>query len=199
MNALELAVLDALKYVVKVSSSEYAKYYFHLRSMMARLGLSTGTSHNTIKPLDLNGARKLQLATERYEADKRKNKGYVENDHLLGDRLHCIRRNHSFDEILPGAHHQTVGLEQVVHFDHVDADGLKHNATRRYGSDAASLNTEVSNTRRQFDPSSNPPPITRARSDVNSYYRSVTMAATMPTSAQSKEDFKGLSLRIGHK
>jgi hypothetical protein len=40
VNTLELAMLDALKYVIRVSASEYAKYYFHLRSMMARLGLN---------------------------------------------------------------------------------------------------------------------------------------------------------------
>lgn len=43
VNTLELAMLDALKYVIRVSASEYAKYYFYLRSMMARLGLYTGT------------------------------------------------------------------------------------------------------------------------------------------------------------
>lgn len=42
VNTLELAMLDALKYVIRVSASEYAKYYFHLRSMMARLGLYEG-------------------------------------------------------------------------------------------------------------------------------------------------------------
>ena len=42
VNTLELAMLDALKYVIRVSASEYAKYYFHLRSMMARLGLYQG-------------------------------------------------------------------------------------------------------------------------------------------------------------
>ncbi|RYY69701.1 hypothetical protein EON63_23415 [archaeon] len=34
MNALELAMLEALKYIIRVPASEYAKYYFHLRSMM---------------------------------------------------------------------------------------------------------------------------------------------------------------------
>lgn len=43
VNTLELAMLDALKYVIRVSASEYAKYYFHLRSMMARLGLNNTT------------------------------------------------------------------------------------------------------------------------------------------------------------
>ena len=42
VNTLELAMLDALKYVIRVSASEYAKYYFYLRSMMARLGLYQG-------------------------------------------------------------------------------------------------------------------------------------------------------------
>lgn len=40
VNTLELAMLEALKYVIRVSASEYAKYYFHLRSMMARLRLN---------------------------------------------------------------------------------------------------------------------------------------------------------------
>jgi hypothetical protein len=46
VNTLELAMLDALKYVIRVSASEYAKYYFHLRSMLARLGLNNQTGTN---------------------------------------------------------------------------------------------------------------------------------------------------------
>jgi hypothetical protein len=40
VNTLELALLEALQYSIRVSASEYAKYYFHLRSVMTRLGLS---------------------------------------------------------------------------------------------------------------------------------------------------------------
>lgn len=68
VNELELAILDALKYSIRVSASEYAKYYFHLRSMMARLGFDDGLSHDCA-PLDIQGARKLQLSTEKYMAE----------------------------------------------------------------------------------------------------------------------------------
>ena len=108
VNELELALLDAYEYEVKVSASDYAKYYFHLRSLMARFDFSSlsllktkqttakttttatavvsndkvggggGTSrgippvasYEELKPLDIIGARKLQLATEKYEMDK---------------------------------------------------------------------------------------------------------------------------------
>jgi len=59
INELECAMLDALKYYVKVSAGEYAKYYFHLRSMMARLGYVTDAT-----PLDVAQARRLQVQTE---------------------------------------------------------------------------------------------------------------------------------------
>ena len=62
INELELSMLNILRYKIKVSASEYAKYYFHLRSMMARLGLARD-GHS--EPLDLLGARKLQLASEK--------------------------------------------------------------------------------------------------------------------------------------
>ena len=39
INELELAMLNALRYDVKVKASEYAKYYFLLRSMLMKSGL----------------------------------------------------------------------------------------------------------------------------------------------------------------
>ena len=39
INELELAVLNALSFQVKVPASEYAKYYFLLRSMLIKSGL----------------------------------------------------------------------------------------------------------------------------------------------------------------
>jgi hypothetical protein len=65
VNDLELEILDILKYQIRVAASEYAKYYFHLRSMMSKLGLTTTLSGGSVKPLDLPGAQKLQIATER--------------------------------------------------------------------------------------------------------------------------------------
>ena len=71
INELELAVLEALHYEVKVPAGEYAKYYFHLRSMIARLGFYDKTNVNAkLTPLSVSGARKLQLATESYELMK---------------------------------------------------------------------------------------------------------------------------------
>jgi hypothetical protein len=54
VNTLELAMLDALKYVIRVSASEYAKYYFHLRSMLARLGLNNQTGTRCTRWDDLH-------------------------------------------------------------------------------------------------------------------------------------------------
>lgn len=71
INELELAVLEALHYEVKVPAGEYAKYYFHLRSMIARLGFyDKNNASAKLTPLSIAGARKLQLATESYEEQK---------------------------------------------------------------------------------------------------------------------------------
>ena len=43
LNSLELCVLDALHYDMKVPPGQYAKYYFILRSLISQLGLSTAT------------------------------------------------------------------------------------------------------------------------------------------------------------
>lgn len=114
-------MLEALKYVIRVSAGEYAKYYFHLRSMMARLGFHENEPAK-LQPLDIEGARRLQLATEKFQAVR------------IGDpskrRMFCIgvngadksmagsslRRNVTMDEL---SHHALVGLEQIVHMQHV--------------------------------------------------------------------------------
>ena len=71
INELELALLDALNYEVKVPAGEYAKYYFHLRSMIARLGFHDQSFIGaSLTPLNIEGARKLQIATETYEESK---------------------------------------------------------------------------------------------------------------------------------
>ncbi|CBN75906.1 conserved unknown protein [Ectocarpus siliculosus] len=58
LNQLEVAVLGVLRFNVKVLSSEYAKYYFHLRAMCVRGGLSD--SHAPIHPLDMEGIKELE-------------------------------------------------------------------------------------------------------------------------------------------
>ncbi|KAJ1462494.1 hypothetical protein M885DRAFT_160135 [Pelagophyceae sp. CCMP2097] len=58
INALEAALLRAYGFNATVPASEYAKYYFHLRSMAARLGLATGADAG---PLDVTTARGIAL------------------------------------------------------------------------------------------------------------------------------------------
>jgi hypothetical protein len=60
INELERAMLNCLKYNVKVGASEYAKYYFLLRSMLIRSGLGSDDL-NTLSPLDVEGAKQLEL------------------------------------------------------------------------------------------------------------------------------------------
>ena len=66
INELELAVLEYLRYSVRVSASDYAKYYFHLRSYSVKLQL-TDDLHGLI-PLNLSGARRLAMLRTEYES-----------------------------------------------------------------------------------------------------------------------------------
>jgi hypothetical protein len=130
INELELAVLDALHYNVKVPASEYAKYYFHLRSMMARLGFQSSRNAAALAPLDIRGARKLELATEKYEDQV----NLVEVDTRRRGASMAVMpmrymRMHSHAEGMaqlgtPGAeHHPSVAIEQLLHETHLNADG----------------------------------------------------------------------------
>lgn len=66
INELELAVLKALRYKVKVPASEYAKYYFLLRSMLIKSGLAEGHMEH-LSPLDVEGAKKLQQVSSGFQ------------------------------------------------------------------------------------------------------------------------------------
>ena len=66
INELELAVLDALGYKVKVPASEYAKYYFLLRAMLIKSGLG-GDAMKEMNPLDVEGAKRLQIVSSKYQ------------------------------------------------------------------------------------------------------------------------------------
>jgi hypothetical protein len=67
INELELAVLAVLNYTVKVPASEYAKYYFLLRSMLIKSGLGSEELKSS-NPLDVEGARKLQHLSTLYQS-----------------------------------------------------------------------------------------------------------------------------------
>jgi hypothetical protein len=66
INELELAMLNALRYDVKVKASEYAKYYFLLRSMLMKSGLG-GDHVESLQPLDIEGAKQIEIFSEEYE------------------------------------------------------------------------------------------------------------------------------------
>lgn len=68
INELELAMLGCLKFSVKVPASEYAKYYFLLRSMMIRSGLA-GDDLSSMTPLDVEGARKLEVMSSKFRPE----------------------------------------------------------------------------------------------------------------------------------
>jgi hypothetical protein len=63
------AILSALSYKVKVPASEYAKYYFLLRTMLMKSGL-VGDSVDMASPLDVEGAKRLQHVSTQYQSDK---------------------------------------------------------------------------------------------------------------------------------
>lgn len=67
INELEIAVLSALSYKVKVPASEYAKYYFLLRSMLIKSGLIAEDA-DTSTPLDLEGAKRLQEVSSQFQS-----------------------------------------------------------------------------------------------------------------------------------
>ena len=67
INELEVAILSSLSYKVKVPASEYAKYYFLLRSMLIKSGLA-GDNVDTTTPLDVEGAKRLQQVSTQFQS-----------------------------------------------------------------------------------------------------------------------------------
>ena len=57
-------VVAGINYKVKVKASEYAKYYFLLRSMTIKSGLAG----NETSPLDVQGAKRLQEMSGSYQS-----------------------------------------------------------------------------------------------------------------------------------
>ena len=101
-NQLELAVLNTLHFKVKVPASEYAKYYFLLRSMLIKSGLA-GENLGSLNPLDVEGARRLQQVSSQFESTSLKK----------FDTAAVIQRSKSLTT-RPDYNITKVGLEQVV-------------------------------------------------------------------------------------
>ncbi len=105
INELELAVLNTLSFQVKVPASEYAKYYFLLRSMLIKSGLG-GEDTNALDPLDVMGARRLQQVSSQFE-----------NLSLGSKPIAVSQRSQSLNVAAMNAKQRTgtkLGLEQVV-------------------------------------------------------------------------------------
>lgn len=111
VNELELAVLSALNYQVKVPASEYAKYYFLLRSLLIKSGLGS-EDLNTMNPLDVEGAKQLQQVTARYESTavvRKSMLGRAKTDTTAGAH-HSSNTNNPVRDFRGSK----VGLEQLV-------------------------------------------------------------------------------------
>lgn len=135
INDLECAVLEALDYVIKVPAGEYAKYYFHARSIATKLGYKS-KDIDTIAPLTWDEAQKLQLSTEKY----------------IGDQVHIfsnlkLHRTESKKDAAVGSlrprgktvmsdghspsRRASIAIEEIISKDHVHADGTKGSPKRR--------------------------------------------------------------------
>lgn len=165
INELELAMLEALNYEVKVPAGEYAKYYFHLRSMIARLGYHRRLE-SELRPLNIEGARKLQLATEEYAENKLTNADDKNGETRTRSRTVAhdtpstatssdvdtpigppgqhivsmpgkIGRFKSEDSTIPMEHqrNRSVLLEHLLHATHIHGDGQNSVEAKRRNSD----------------------------------------------------------------
>jgi hypothetical protein len=71
INQLELAVLTCLNFNVKVPASEYAKYYFLIRTMLTRCGLLESCSSASLNKEEAN---KLEIRTSQYQDNNFQNR-----------------------------------------------------------------------------------------------------------------------------
>jgi hypothetical protein len=81
INELEVALLSALNYNVKVPASEYAKYYFLMRSMVIKSGLGI-SDDEFCTPLDVEGAKRLQQMSSIYQQNTANTAFNYENNTL---------------------------------------------------------------------------------------------------------------------
>lgn len=127
VNELEIAFLEAVGYSIRVSAGEYAKYYFHLRSMMVKLGF-TDYKKNVVAPLNIEGARRLQLASEKCEFIKtskvRRTRSVVNIASLDVTKLN-LEDSNSYTDDHKSLYKCIIGLEQIINENHTDADGSK--------------------------------------------------------------------------
>ncbi|CAM9927400.1 unnamed protein product [Scytosiphon promiscuus] len=114
LNQLEVAVLGVLRFNVKVLSSEYAKYYFHLRAMCVKGGLSEG--HAPIHPLDMEDIKELENMSSKLARDsvgQQTRSGKAKSLHRVNDAK-LLRKVAKSGYAFTDRHAPTLSLEQVV-------------------------------------------------------------------------------------
>jgi Cyclin, N-terminal domain len=109
INELELAVLNALNFKVKVLASEYAKYYFLLRSMLIKSGLS-GEDLGSLNPLDVQGAVRLQQVSTQFESMSLTRSDALDSNH----RSKSLDMGSFLSKPFDHASKPKMGLEQIV-------------------------------------------------------------------------------------
>jgi hypothetical protein len=127
INELELLYLDAVGYNVKVSAASYAKYYFHLRSTYKHLVGHTA-AFDTNTPLNLEGARKMQVLSEHYEGrinllppPLRRRSRTIASSSVCSDRN--PEEDSRYSNLTPAS------LEQLVHMEVKQAGGASNHVT----------------------------------------------------------------------
>lgn len=112
INEVELAVLNALNYMVKVPASEYAKYYFLLRSMLIKSGLA-GDDLKTMTPLDVEGAKKLEQVSSSFQSTAATKRRVADKDKLRSKSMGDVE----VAQMMEGAQRsqeKKASLEQLV-------------------------------------------------------------------------------------
>lgn len=108
INELELAILNALKFTVKVPASEYAKYYFLLRSMLIKSGLG-GDDMRSMNPLDVAAAQKLEKVSASYQTVADTKKRVSQQDNLRSKSMGDAEK-----QKLIGGSGRKMNLEHIV-------------------------------------------------------------------------------------
>jgi len=116
--------------------------------MMAKLGLHQ-SEPNWINPLNVAGARRLQLATEKYQdafipaSNYRRSIASVVNSPTAKEGISPPNLNRSVSHMSydDRGSKNPVMLEQIIHSDHLDADGQAHVSQ---GRDKKNLSSSLS-------------------------------------------------------
>jgi len=108
INELELAILNALKFTVKVPASEYAKYYFLLRSMLIKSGLG-GDDMRSMNPLDVFAAQKLEKVSTSYQTVADTKKRVSQQDNLRSKSMGDVEK-----QKMLGGSGRKMNLEHIV-------------------------------------------------------------------------------------